>query len=218
MMRLLILSFFGALMLAQPTLAANSVEGGIADLQHKWAVIKYQVSDPDEQLTQMAALAEEANQLQAQFPSRAEPLIWDAIITSTQAGMKGGMGALKLAKRARDMLDQAIVIDGTALKGSAYTSIGSLYYQVPGGLIGFGSKKKARANLKKALSINPDGIDSNYFYGDFLMSRKKYDEAITVFQHALAAAPRPNRPIADKGRRDEIAVAITQAQVKASKS
>ena len=214
-MRPLILSFFGALMLAQPVFAATSVESGVADLQHKWAVIKYQVSNPDEQLAQMAALSEEADQFQAQFPNRAEPLIWDAIITSTQAGMKGGMGALKLAKRARDMLDQAIAIDGTALNGAAYTSIGSLYYQVPGGLIGFGSKKKARANLKKGLEINPDGLDSNYFYGDFLMSRKKYDEAIKVFQHALAAAPRPTRPIADKGRRAEIAAAIAEAKAKA---
>jgi Tfp pilus assembly protein PilF len=50
---------------------------------------------------------------------------------------------------------------------------GALYYQVPGWPIGFGDKDKANELLKKALALNPDGIDPNYFYGDFLLKEKK---------------------------------------------
>ncbi|PHS25639.1 MAG: hypothetical protein COA84_07335 [Robiginitomaculum sp.] len=212
-MKILSLAILGALTLVQPAYA-GPVEDGVAHLQKEWAVINYKTPNTDEQLEKMAALALEADTLTAANPDRAEPLVWSAIIKSTEAGMKGGMGALGLAKQARRELQQAIEIDGNALDGSAYTSLGSLYYQVPGGVIGFGSKKKARANLQKALSINPDGIDANYFYGDFLLRRKKYDEAITTFEHALTAADRPSRPVADEGRRLEIKVKIAQAKAK----
>ncbi|MDQ7078414.1 MAG: tetratricopeptide repeat protein [Robiginitomaculum sp.] len=76
------------------------------------------------------------------------------------------------------------------------------------------ARKKARANLKQALAINPDGIDANYFYGDFLLRRKKYDEAIAAFEHALDAPARPNRPIADEGRRKEIEAKLAEAKAK----
>ncbi len=212
-MKILTLAIFGALMMVQPVYA-DAVDDGVAHLQQQWAVINYKTPDPKVQLEKMAALADEADQLTAANPNRAEPLVWSAIIKSTEAGMKGGMGALSLAKQARRELEQAIKIDGKALDGSAYTSLGSLYYQVPGGPIGFGSKKKARANLQQALAINPDGIDANYFYGDFLLRRKKYEEAIAAFEHALDAPARPNRPIADEGRRKEIEAKLAEAKAK----
>lgn len=212
-MKMFTFAIFGALILVQPTYA-EGVDDGIAHLQQQWAAINYQTSDPKVQLEKMAALANEADQFTAANPNRAEPLVWSAIIKSTEAGMKGGMGALGLAKQARRELEQAIAIDGKALNGSAYTSLGSLYYQVPGGPIGFGSKKKARANLQQALAINPDGIDANYFYGDFLLHRKKYDEAVIVFEHALTAPARPSRPVADEGRRKEIEAKLAEAKAK----
>ena len=47
------------------------------------------------------------------------------------------------------------------LDGSAYNSLGVLYYKVPGWPVGFGDKAKARELLQKALAINPKGIDAN---------------------------------------------------------
>ena len=91
-----------------------------------------------------------------------------------------------------------------ALNGSAYTSLGALYYQVPGWHIAFGNNKKARKYLMKAVSVNPNGIDSNYFYGDFLIQEKEFREASKVLRKALTAKARPGREIADKGRRQEI--------------
>lgn len=76
-------------------------------------------------------------------------LIWSAIIDSSWAGAKGGLGALSLVKQARSDLEKAISIDPNALQGSAWTSLGALYYQVPGWPIGFGDKNKAEEMLKK---------------------------------------------------------------------
>lgn len=100
------------------------------------------------------------------WPERAEPLVWEGIVLASWAGAKGGLGALKLAKQARDQLLRAEQIDPSALNGSVYTSLGSLYYQVPGWPLGFGDDDKAREYLEKALTMNPDGIDPNFFYGD----------------------------------------------------
>ena len=95
-------------------------------------------------------------------------------------------------------------IDPMALNGSAYTSLGALYYQVPSWPIAFGSSKKARRFLEKAIEINPNGIDSNYFYGDFLMGEKDYVSARLALKKAMEAPARPGRELADSGRRAEI--------------
>ena len=132
-----------------------------------------------------------------------ERRIWQGIVLSTWAGAKGGLGALGLAKRARQPLEAALKIDPTALDGSAYTSLGSLYSKVPGFPAGFGDDDKAEQLLQAALKVSPDGIDPNYFYGEFLVDEDRYAEAVTYLTRALAAPPRPNRELADKGRRAE---------------
>ena len=144
----------------------------------------------------------------------AELRIWHGIVLSTWAGAKGGLGALDLVKQAKAELEQAIKLDAKALDGSAYTSLGSLYYQVPGWPIGFGDDEKAEAMLKKALTLNPNGIDPNYFYGDFLLRKKRYSEAKTVLEKALAAADRPGRALADGGRRAETRELLKAVQEK----
>jgi Arc/MetJ-type ribon-helix-helix transcriptional regulator len=58
--------------------------------------------------------------------------------------------------------------------------------------------------LLKGLEINPDGIDSNYFYGEFLVKRGEFNKASEVLKKALLATPREGREIADEGRRKEI--------------
>ena len=140
------------------------------------------------------------------------PLIWEGIVVSSLAGEKGGLGALGLAKRARACYEQSLKIDDHALDGSAYNSLGVLYYRVPGWPIGFGDRKKADELIRKALAINPDGIDPNYFYGDFLLSTGRPAEALPYLQRALSAAPRPGRENADKGRRAEAAALMEKAR------
>lgn len=180
----------------------------IAKLQHRWAEVNYQLHEKP-QLSGFEMLASEARKTVAAYPASAEPLIWSGIIKSTYAGAKGGLGALSLAKSSKADLEKALSIDPEALDGSAYTSLGTLYFNVPGWPIGFGSDKKAEELLLKALVINPEGIDTNYFFGDYLLHEKRYQEARTYLLKAKSAGPRPNRPLADAGRQKEITEALT---------
>lgn len=194
--------------------AAGSAEEAVKQLQQQWETIKYKTPAPQhaglyEQLAGKARAASEA------FPGRAEPLVWEGIILSSWAGVKGGMGALSLAKKAKARYEEALEIQPDVLDGSAYNSLGVLYYKVPGWPVGFGDDKKARELLQKALAVNPRGIDPNYFYGEFLMEQGKPAEAATYLQRALEAPPRPGRDIADAGRREEARRLLDEARRKA---
>lgn len=81
---------------------------------------------------------------------------------------------------------------------------------MPGWPIGFGSKERAEDNFKKSLAINPNGIDPNFFYGEYLLDAERYAEARAHLEKALKAAPRPGREAADSGRRQEIQALIVQ--------
>ena len=104
------------------------------------------------------------------------------------------------------------------LDGSVYTSLGTLYYKVPGGIIGFGDKGLARTYLEKALALNPDGIDPNYFYGEFLFEEHEYEAAKEALMKAQRAPGRPDRPLADEGRQQEIAALLSEVQRKLPRS
>lgn len=190
-------------------------ETSVADLQRQWAVANYELTG-DAQAAAFEQLIVDAQGAVAASPESSELLIWKAIIESTYAGKASGFNALSLVKSARSALEQALEIDPMALDGSAYTSLGALYYQVPPWPIAFGSNKKARKYLEQALEINPDGIDSNYFYGAFLVEEHQYDAANQVLIKALAAPARPDRPVADAGRREEIRslMADIESQIK----
>jgi len=179
------------------------MEEDVVQVRHEWERIKYQVP-AKQQEAEFERLAKTSERIMAQYPKRAEPAIWHGIVEASQAGAKGGLGALALAKSARKSLEQAIATNPNALEGSAYTSLGSLYYQVPGWPIGFGDDKKALEMLQKGLALNPGGIDPNYFYGDFLYRSGDYAGADQALRKALQAPSREGRKVADEGRRKEI--------------
>lgn len=186
---------------------ASTPEEAIHPIQDQWAEIKYRLPEK-QQAERYHALAEQARKIALAQPGQAEVLIWEGIVLSSEAGAKGGLGALSLAKAAKQQLEAALKLDDKALKGSAYTSLGTLYYKVPGWPIGFGDKARAEELLKKALAINPAGIDPNYFYADYLAGRERYGEALRHLDIALKAAARPGRELADTGRRQEIQALI----------
>lgn len=195
-------------MLALGTLVILAVRGqaaveAVADLQAEWAHITYE-SEPAGRAGALEALSQVAERLSDEHPEDAGLLIWQGIILSSYAGEAGGLGALGAAKRARAALEKSLELDATALDGSACTSLGTLYYKVPGWPLGFGSDKKARDYLQRALKINPDGIDPNYFMGEFLFEEGDYAASATHLQRALAAPGRAGRELADSGRRQEI--------------
>jgi tetratricopeptide (TPR) repeat protein len=183
----------------------------LADLQQAWAHATYELS-PDSRETALDELGESATELVAAHPGDAPLLIWQGIILSSYAGEASGFTALGAAKQARKALQQALEIDPTALDGSAFTSLGALYFKVPGWPIGFGDKKKAKNYLKHALELNPDGIDPNYFMGEFLLENGDEQAARDHLLKAMNAPDRAGRPVADTGRRQEIQALLGQIQ------
>jgi tetratricopeptide (TPR) repeat protein len=193
---------------------ADSLSGELLAVQHVWEKATYETTDPAARKKSLEDLSARAAELVQKYPGRPEPLIWQGIVLSTYAGARGGMGALSIAKKSRDSLLAAVKLDGNALEGSAYTSLGALYYKVPGWPIGFGDHAQAAEYLRKALELNPAGIDPNYFYGELLFEDGNYTEALRYLQKALVAPPRPERPLADSGRRGEINALISRVRAK----
>lgn len=200
MKRLIALLAIG-LTMANPAFAG--MEDDVRKLQQDWEQVKYK-QPKNEQEKGFEALGKLAQDVRTRYPDKAEPEIWYGIIVASHAGAKGGLGALSLVKDAKKALEHALELNPNALNGSAYTSLGSLYYQVPGWPISFGDDKKALEFLRKALDLNPKGIDPNYFMGDYLFRKGDYDAARRSLTDALAAPARPDRPVADEGRRREI--------------
>ncbi|MBL0844234.1 tetratricopeptide repeat protein [Pseudomonas mediterranea] len=173
------------------------------DIQQSWAHIQYDLPE-GQRAEAFEKLAVQTSAFKQQRQSLAEAWIWSGIVNSSWAGAKGGIGALSKVKDAKADLEKALTLDPQALQGSAYTSLGALYDRVPGWPLGFGDPDKAEPLLKQALQLNPNGIDSLYFWGDHLYRQKRYGEARAALQKALSAAPRPGRESADAGRRKEI--------------
>ena len=214
-MKTLIGLCFALLALAsQPSFALTpSGDAALRELQTRWAEINYQLP-PAQREAAFEKLASRAEQAVASEPEAAELRIWHGIVLSTWAGAKGGLGALSLVKQAKAELEKAIELDPRALDGSAYTSLATLYYQVPGWPIGFGDDDKAQALFQQALNLNPNGIDPNYFHGDFLLRQKRYAEAKVALQKALAAPARPGQETADAGRREEVRARLAEVEEK----
>jgi tetratricopeptide (TPR) repeat protein len=196
---LTLLSF--TLLFSLPAQADLATE--IQSLQTQWAKANYSLKD-DAQKQAFEILIVQAESVTKQHLEAAESWIWQGIIQSTYAGKAGPLSALGYAKDAKVSLDKALALNDQALNGSAYTSLGILYSKVPGWPIAFGDDEKSEEMLKKAITINPDGIDSNYFYADFLYNQDNHEKAKQHLLKAQKAPARPNRPLADSGRQLEI--------------
>jgi tetratricopeptide (TPR) repeat protein len=172
----------------------------VQEIQTRWAQVNYQL-ERGERREAMSELVERCHVLS---PTEVEGLIWCAIVNSSYAGLASPLSAMKYAKAAKADLEKAIELNGDALAGSAYTSLGTLYFKVPSWPLGFGDKEEAEELLKRGLSINEAGIDANYFYADYLFEQGELAEAKKYLGVAAVAKPRQGREVADAGRKAEI--------------
>ena len=198
--------------LTQQPVTVDAFTQSIDDIQSQWDAIKYTMTNKDAQIKALATLESKSESVVTNYPDRAEPKIWEGIVYSTDAGIGGGLSALSKVKKAKALFEEALKIDEGAMNAGAHTSLGSLYYQVPGWPVAFGDNDEAEKHLKAALAISPDDIDANYFYADYLIYRKKYGDAAPILEKAAQAPMRSGREIADAGRRREIQADMLKAQ------
>ena len=199
-------------MLVASVLALSSVQASdnaamdteVMAINNGWAHIKYEVKGSSAQYAALEALGAKAAAVSAKYPGHAEPLMWEGIVRSEEAAVASTLKKLSYATKARDLLIKGFKLDPHAGKGGLAMSLGVLYYRVPGFPIGFGNTPKAEQFLKAGLTNDPNGLDSNFFYGDFLKAQGKKDEAKIYLKKALNAPHDSRRPVWDAGRRAEV--------------
>jgi len=173
------------------------------DIQQEWAAANYHTGSKDERRAAFDRLVEHSASLAERYPGAAEAIAWDGIVLSTYAGVVSKLSAMRYAKAAREQLHRAEAMDPAALAGGVYASLGALYSKVPGGFMGFGDDELAEQYFHKALDVDSANLDSNYFYGEFLLEHGRTAEAVTHLKRALEAPPVAGRPVFDAGRRAE---------------
>ncbi len=207
---------FAALAFAGAANASNNpaMDAAVRRINDQWAHIRYQVADRNEQYRQLDALAGQAAQVSARYPGRAEPLLWQGIVVSEEAARASVLKQLGFARSARDILEKAQGIDPNIADGGVKMSLGVLYYRVPGFPIGFGSTAKARALLEAALKQDPNGLDNNFFYADFLNDEGHPAQAKQYVLRGLQASVNNARPVWDAGRRAEMRALLGKINAK----
>ncbi len=204
-------TFVAFLLLASNTLLANNITPEINRIESQWANIYYNKNN-SQQRDDYPKLLERTQHLSIKFPNAIELTIWQAIIIATNAAFESPFTALESLDKAKNLLEFALQIEPVALDGAAYVTLGTLYYLTPGWPISFGDQKMAETLLEKALVINPKGIESNYFYADYLLSIGKIDEATKYFKLAINSPNRPEQVFADQELKKEALIALKNTE------
>jgi tetratricopeptide (TPR) repeat protein len=198
---------FVALLLLSSQSFAESLNDSLQGIESEWASIYYN-TPKQKQESAYTRLLDKTINLSKQYPNNAEPIIWEAIVKATNADHQDAISALEAIHVARDLLLKAIEISPQAMNGSAYVTLGTLYYMAPKWPIGFGDEETAQKMLQTALKINPNGIESNYFYGDFLLSNNKLNEAEIYFKRAMALPVRKEQSYSDNQLKEQARLAL----------
>lgn len=136
-------------------------------------------------------------------------LVLEATINACYAKSLKSLGGLKYAEEAKKLMLEADKQAKTPPQAvNIYRTLGTLYYKIPAWPIGFGDKKLAKAYLDKALALDPNGIDINYVYADFLSEQKAYANAVNYYKRALSGAPSTEGSDADKVRLKEAEIGL----------
>ncbi|SFG16771.1 Tetratricopeptide repeat-containing protein [Novosphingobium sp. CF614] len=196
---------------ATPVPAFADMASDVKAVNDGWAHITYEVQGSSTQTKALDQLAKQASTLVASYPGKAEPLLWAGIVASEQANRANFFHKLGLATKARDLIAKAYAIDPRVAGGGAALSLGVLYHKVPGSPLAWGDNDRAVKLLKQALAIDPNGLDTNYFYGEYLLDQGDKAGAQTYLQKALRAPHDAGRPVWDAGRRREVRDLLAKA-------
>ena len=194
---------------------ASELGTAIANLENAWVAAYYQANE-SQQKQIYPSLLEKAVELSQRYPNAAEVKVWQATIMVTNANFESTLTVLSTLEKAKKLLEQAIQQDPNVLDGAAYLTLGTLYYMVPGWPVSFGDHQLAEEMLKASLKINPNGIDANYFYADFLLRQDRGREAEAYFLKASQAPVRKQQMVADTQLQNEAKMALINTQQRKS--
>jgi len=187
------LIFVVFLLLFSNALFAEQVDERVSEIESVW--MEVDETEKDEARTyHFLQLVKDITAVVLDFPAHAEPLILKSAILLTMAQDASNFSALGLVNQAKDLLQKAVGINPKASEGSALVTLGVLYYKVPAWPIAFGDNDKAEEYLLAALKINPVGIDSNYYYAEFLLEQGEKDKAVAYLNKAIAVKIEKNDP------------------------
>lgn len=172
-----------------PVLAAPDA---LFALMQRWENVEYRMQG-DARLQAFESLSHEIDSLAQAHGSDSHVLTAEGVVLASYARARGGLGALDLAKRARTALERAIEIDPAGENGAAYVTLGALYQHAPGWPIAFGDEEKAGQLLNKAVEIRPEGIDTNFYYAQYLEDQGEHAAARQYARLAVDGRPRKGK-------------------------
>jgi len=142
-----------------------------------WASLARFLPDPDAEKDAASTADRQYRQMSQSFrQSRAADLAGHRPRQCRKSRRR--IGALGKPRKHGSLL-AAEMINPTALNGSI-TTRWAVFTQGPGMADRFGDKAKAKEYFEKALAINPNGIDPNYFYADLLADQGEYAKAADI--------------------------------------
>ena len=189
---------------------AMAAADDLAALEQQWAELKYEHAADSDRMARAEALERAAADLAAQNP-RSEALLLQANTLLLTAEFMHSAASLKKVRAARDLLLQAEQAQPN--NAAVLSTLGSIYYEVPGWPIAFGNRKKAEDYLRRAIALDPEGRDANFFMGDLLLETNRAREATAYLERALVAAQQDD--VLNRGRRAEIVEAIEKVKRRA---
>ncbi|MFZ4503880.1 MAG: hypothetical protein ACOYM1_08010 [Methylovulum sp.] len=188
---------------------AATLDDTINTFESAWASIYYR-QDNTEKARDYEQLLLTIKKSYADYPQQPELIFFEALVTASRAEYLAPLAALDSIAYVRTILSQIITLKPSTMAGSAYVVLATLYHQAPAWPIAFGDDKKAEELFKAALTINPNSLDGNYYYGQFLVAKNAPKDAEFYFKQTVKIPLRPKQLLSDSQLRLAAQQALTQ--------
>lgn len=205
---------FVTLLFMSSMVLADELKDSLNRIELTWAKTYYEQSKQQQQST-YPQLLKQLEQLDKQHPNDANIIYWEGLIKASYAEHQNPVAALEAIHEVRNLLTKAISIEPNVMNGAAYVVLGTLYDKAPQWPIAFGDEHKAKEMLETALKISPDGVESNYFYGEFLLDHDEQQAAVAYFKKALSGKVRAEQPYPDEQIKHKAKIALANLKLHA---
>lgn len=118
-------------------------------------------------------------------PNAPEGWYWLGVCLGSWGEANGIMQSLGAVKPIMNAISKGMAIDPNFDGGAFYNLRGRVYHKAPAG-ISVGDRKKAEADYKQVIAINPRHRTAYRFYAELLLEDGRKDEARTIIEKGLA--------------------------------